>query len=89
MTSQSATIMNETGMHARPASLFLSTATKFKSEVTIFKNGKAANAKSLISILSLCITVGTEIQISAEGEDEREAVETLVKLVESKFGEAL
>jgi phosphocarrier protein HPr len=88
MISQTVTVTNQTGIHARPAALFLSTASKFKANLTVTKNGKNANAKSLLSLLSLGITKDSEITISAEGEDEKEAVAKLVELVESKFGEA-
>jgi Phosphotransferase System HPr (HPr) Family len=87
MISQNVTVMNKTGIHARPASQFISAATKFKSDITISKNGKVGNAKSMINILGLGISAGTEIVISAEGVDEKEAVEALVALVKSKFGE--
>jgi phosphocarrier protein HPr len=87
MTSQTLKVDNESGLHARPASLFLQKATSFKSNITVSKNGKSGNAKSLLGLLSLGINKNSEITISAEGEDEKEAVAALVKLVESKFGE--
>jgi phosphocarrier protein HPr len=87
MTSQTVKVMNQTGIHARPASLFINAASSFKSNITISKNGKSGTAKSLLSLLALGISKDSEIAIAAEGEDEREAVATLVKLVESKFGE--
>lgn len=87
MTSQTVMIRNQTGIHARPASLFINTASAFKSEITVTKNGKSGSAKSLMSILALGLTKGSEIIISADGEDEKEAVAALAKLVESKFGE--
>jgi phosphocarrier protein HPr len=87
MTSQTVMVTNESGIHARPASLFLQAATSFKSNITITKNEKSGNAKSLLGLLSLGIKKGSEITINAEGEDEKEAVTALVKLVASKFGE--
>ena len=87
MISRNITIENKTGIHARPASLFISTASKFKSNITLENNGKKGNAKSMINILGLCITAGSEVTITADGEDETQAVEALVKLIESKFGE--
>lgn len=87
MTSQTVIITNQTGIHARPASLFIHTASAFKSNITIAKNGKNGTAKSLVSLLALGINKGSEITISAEGEDEKEAVAALVGLVKSKFGE--
>lgn len=87
MTSQTVKVTNESGIHARPASLFLQAATSFKSDITVTKNGKNGNAKSLLSLLSLGIKKDTEIAINADGEDEKEAVTVLVKLVESRFSE--
>jgi phosphocarrier protein HPr len=88
MISQNVIVTNQTGIHARPAALFISAASKFKANLTVTKNGKSGNAKSLLSLLSLGISKDSEITISAEGEDEKEAVAKLVELVESKFGEA-
>jgi phosphocarrier protein HPr len=87
MNSQTVKVTNESGIHARPASLFLQAATFFKSNITITKNEKSGNAKSLLGLLSLGIKKDTEITINAEGEDEKEAVTELIKLVASKFGE--
>jgi phosphocarrier protein len=88
MISQNVIVTNQTGIHARPAALFISAASKFKANLTVTKNGKSGNAKSLLSLLSLGISKDSEITISAEGEDEKEAVAKLVELVDSKFGEA-
>jgi phosphocarrier protein HPr len=87
MISQTVTVTNQTGIHARPAALFLSTASKFKAELTVSKDGKNGNAKSLVSLLSLGIKKDSAITITAVGEDEQEAVTALVNLVETKFGE--
>lgn len=88
MISRDVMVTNKTGMHARPASDFAAVAGKFKSNITVYnKAGKKANGKSLINILVLGITKDSTITITAEGEDEAEAIEHLVKLVESKFGE--
>jgi phosphocarrier protein len=87
MISRNITIENKTGIHARPASLFINTASKFKSNITIENKGKKGNAKSMINILGLCITAGSEVTISAEGEDEVQALDALVSLIKSKFGE--
>lgn len=88
MISREVKVTNSTGLHARPASLFVGAASKFKSSITITKDTKQGNAKSILSVLSLAITNGSSVTISAEGEDAAEAVETLVNLIKSKFGEA-
>jgi phosphotransferase system HPr (HPr) family protein len=87
MISQKVTIMNETGLHARPASVFANTAAKFKSELVLHKGEKRANAKSILGVLSLGISKGTEITISAEGPDEEEAVSRLTELIRQNFNE--
>ncbi|MGI5857730.1 MAG: HPr family phosphocarrier protein [Tepidanaerobacteraceae bacterium] len=87
MYQQNVTVKNKTGLHARPAALFVQTANKFKSEVFIEKEGKKVNAKSIMGVMSLAVSQGTPIIISAQGEDEKEAVLKLVELIESKFGE--
>ena len=80
-------ITNKSGIHARPASVFVQTATKFKSKVKITAKGKTVDAKSILMVMSMGLVKGTEIVISAEGEDATQAVTTLVDLVNSKFGE--
>lgn len=87
MVSQKVTVTNETGLHARPASILVSESSKFKSELTIHKGGKQANAKSLLSVLTLGVSKGTEITITAQGPDEEEAVKSLVMLAKTGFGE--
>lgn len=83
MVEQTFVIKNETGLHARPASLFVQKAAKYKSVIKIKKDGKEANAKSIISVLSLGAGKGSEIIISADGEDEQEAVDGLVELLDN------
>lgn len=87
MTEATTTIENKTGIHARPASLFVQTASKFKSKVQIKAKGKTVDAKSILMIMSMGLVKGTEITISADGEDEAEAVKTLKELVDAKFNE--
>ncbi|HVI39249.1 MAG TPA: HPr family phosphocarrier protein [Anaerovoracaceae bacterium] len=87
MISETITITNETGLHARPASVFVSTAAKFKSELMLQKGEKQINAKSIMGVLSLGITKGTDIIITAQGPDEEEAVSALVELARSNFNE--
>ena len=87
MISKAITITNETGLHARPASMFVNTASKFKSELMVKKGEKRVNAKSILAILSMGITKGAEITISADGADEEEAMNALTALAESNFDE--
>ncbi len=87
MTEATTTIENKTGIHARPASLFVQTASKFKSKVQIKAKGKTVDAKSILMIMSMGLVKGTEITISADGPDEADAVQTLKDLVDAKFNE--
>lgn len=80
-------IKNESGMHARPASIFVKKANQFKADIEIESNGKKINAKSIMGILSLGISKGDEISIIADGEDGEDAVNNLIELVENEFGE--
>lgn len=89
MYSKRTVIKNKTGLHARPASEFIAVAGKLQSRITIKKlsDGQDANAKSIVMLLSLGLHQGEEIEITARGEDEVEAVDTLIQLVDSGFGE--
>lgn len=81
MTRRLAVVNLKTGLHARPAALFVQEANKFSSEVFVEKDQKIVNAKSIMGIMSLAISSGTEIYISAEGSDAELAVNALVELV--------
>ncbi|MDR3589072.1 MAG: HPr family phosphocarrier protein [Negativicutes bacterium] len=74
-------ITNKTGLHARPAAQFIKEACKYKSSISVFKNGKKADAKSIIGILGLGIAQGAEITVQASGEDEDQAIMELEKLI--------
>ncbi|MEM2249506.1 MAG: HPr family phosphocarrier protein [Candidatus Bathyarchaeia archaeon] len=80
-------LRNKVGLHARPAALFVRTAAKFKSRITVSKNDRTADAKSILSVLSLGAEKGDCIVIRTEGEDEVEAMEALKALIENNFGE--
>ncbi len=85
MYAKKTAIMNKTGLHARPAAEFVAAAGKFKSRITLKRmdNNKEANVKSIVFVLSLGLAKGTEVEIAAIGEDEVEAVDTLVNLLET------
>ena len=80
-------VQNQVGLHARPATFFIQNANEFKSTVWVEKEERRVNSKSLLGVLSLGIVGGTTIRIIADGPDEEEAVESLVKLVQSGFTE--
>lgn len=87
MYSQEVKVQNQVGLHARPATFFIQKANEFKSSIWIEKEERRVNAKSLLGVLSLGIVGGVDIRIIADGSDENDAVDTLVKLVESGFVE--
>lgn len=87
MFSKNVVVQNQVGLHARPATFFIQKANEFKSSVWVEKDERKVNAKSLLGVLSLGITKGTTINIIADGSDENEAVEVLVRLIASNFTE--
>ena len=87
MFSREIVITNQVGLYARPATFFIQKANEFKSAMTVEKEDRKVNAKSLLGVLSLGITKGTRITIAAEGQDEEEAVNALCALISSNFGE--
>lgn len=82
------TINNKVGLHARPASIFVREASKFKSTIKVRNGGREANAKSILNVLTLGADQGSVITISAEGEDAEQALQALQALHASNFGEA-
>lgn len=81
------TLSNKLGLHVRPAALLAQKASSFSSEVRLVKNGQEVNAKSIMGVMGLAAEYGSSLIIKAWGEDEAQAVEGLVQLFESKFGE--
>ena len=76
------TIKNEEGLHARPATDFCKTASQFKSKIRIIKDGEEFEAKSMLMVLCVGAAQGDEIEITAEGEDEQEAVHALIETLD-------
>jgi phosphocarrier protein len=87
MTSRAVVVSNQLGLHARAAARFVHLATRFVSQIRVARDAKVMDGKSIMGILLLAAARGTTITISAEGLDEADAVEALVRLVESGFGE--
>ena len=83
------TVINPNGIHARPASIFVQECKKFQSKVTVenIAAGKSKDAKSILGVMSLGMTKGTEIKITAEGPDEDAAIEAIAAKIESGCGE--
>ncbi|NLY43260.1 MAG: HPr family phosphocarrier protein [Clostridiaceae bacterium] len=87
MISREVVVQNQVGLHARPATFFIQKANEFKSSIWVKKGERKVNAKSLLGVLSLGISKGTEITIIADGVDEEIAIEAMVKLINSNFEE--
>lgn len=81
------TLQNASGLHARPAKIFSRAAAAHAAEVSVEKDGRRVNAKSVLSLLTLDCHQGDEILISVEGEDAEGALADLVALVEARLGE--
>jgi phosphotransferase system HPr (HPr) family protein len=83
-------VEHKVGLHARPAALFVKSANTFSSEITLqnlTRDSEPANAKSILGVLASEVHMNDRIRITAEGEDEEEAITTLCNLIESNFGE--
>jgi len=87
MTEGKVKVINRAGIHARPSALLVQTTKNFKCNIYIEKNSDRINAKSIMGIITLGATYGTELKIIADGPGEEEAVLILQKLFESKFEE--
>ena len=85
MVSRSIKIKNSVGLHARPATFFVQKANCFKCSIWVEKEDCRVNAKSLLGVLSLGISGGTDVTVIADGADEAAAVDALTALVESDF----
>ena len=87
MYMKEATVNNQVGLHARPATFFIQKANEFKSSIWVEKDDRRVNAKSLLGVLSLGIVKGTTINLIADGPDEEAAIKALVELIDSEFTE--
>ncbi|MBO5007559.1 MAG: HPr family phosphocarrier protein [Clostridia bacterium] len=87
MISREIIVQNEVGLHARPATFFIQKANEFKSLITIARDERKVNAKSLLGVLSLGITRGTAVLLTADGPDENEALDELEALIMSNFAD--
>jgi catabolite repression HPr-like protein len=84
MIEQKVEVKLKTGLQARPAALFVQEANRFTSEVFLERNGKKVNAKSIMGLMSLAVSSGTEITLIADGTDEEEAVRHLTEFVQKE-----
>jgi phosphocarrier protein len=87
MVEQTVTIQNRLGLHARACSVFVKEAAKFASHVSVARDEIEVNGKSILGVMMLAAEMGARITIKADGKDEQEALQALVKVVNDKFGE--
>lgn len=87
MVEQTTVIKNRAGIHARPAAMIVQVAGKFKSRIFLEKGEDRINAKSIMGIITLGAGYDTSLKVIAEGEDEAEAAEALVRLIDKRFEE--
>jgi phosphotransferase system HPr (HPr) family protein len=87
MIEREVVIKNALGLHARPAALIVKISSKFESQIWLEKDGQKADGKSILSVMTLAVPYDTKIKVCANGKDEKEAVDSIVKLIEDKFNE--
>ena len=85
--SKTFTLVNEVGLHARPASMIVKLMLQFEADVFIEKDGKRVNGKSIMGILMLAAGKGSQIRVEVDGSDAQKALESVEQLILSKFGE--
>ena len=83
----SATILNKRGLHARASAKIVEASARFQSEIHVVKDGNAVNGRSIMGLMMLAASIGSEVGITAEGPDQEEALKAILALVEAKFGE--
>ena len=87
MVSRELVIINRLGLHARAAAKLVATAGRFSSAVRIERDGKGADAKSIMAVMMLAAGKGTPVTVHAEGDDEATALEAVAELINDRFGE--
>jgi len=87
LTERALTLLNVLGLHARAAAQLVHVASRFRSRITLSKDGRTVDAKSILGVLMLSAARGDRLVLTAAGEDEAEAVEAVEALILSRFGE--
>jgi phosphocarrier protein len=80
-------IPNKRGLHARASAKVVEASARFQSDIHIIKDGTAVNGRSIMGLMMLAASIGSEVEITAEGPDAAEALKAILALVEAKFGE--
>lgn len=87
MIQKTLQIKNRAGLHTRPAAMLVKLAAKFKSNILLERDGFEINAKSIVGVMTLAAEFGSELELEIDGDDEHEAMEAIVELFETGFGE--
>ncbi|MGB0713586.1 MAG: HPr family phosphocarrier protein [Gammaproteobacteria bacterium] len=87
MLETQVTIVNRLGLHARAAAKFVNTASAYSSEILIGSDGREVNGKSIMGVMMLAASKGTQLTLKSNGPDEEEARDALIKLIGERFGE--
>ena len=87
MNARPVTIVNKLGLHARAATRLVNCASAFESEVRIVRGARVINAKSIMGVLTLAASKGTELTVETEGPDQEPALQAVVDLIADRFGE--
>jgi phosphocarrier protein HPr len=87
MVQQEVTIQNRLGLHARACTVFVKEAAKFAAHIYVERDGLEVNGKSILGVMMLAAEMGARITLKADGKDETEALEAMVRVVNNKFGE--
>jgi phosphocarrier protein len=82
-----AIIQNKRGLHARASAKIVEASARFQSEINVMKDGSAVNGRSIMGLMMLAASIGSEIEITTEGPDAQEALTAMLALVDAKFGE--
>ncbi len=89
MTEEMVTVPNKLGIHARPAALIVRAAVEFDCDIWVKSPADKVNAKSIMGVMTLAASGGTAVTVSADGKEEREAVDAVVEIIKSGFGEEM
>jgi len=87
MIRKKITIVNDAGLHARPAAALVKLASKYESDFYIHMYGYKVNGKSILGVMTLAAEQGAELELELDGPDEQEAIKSIVELIDSGFGE--
>lgn len=89
MITREVTIINKLGLHARPSAMLVTTTSRFKSEVVLIKGDTEVNGKSIMGVMMLAAEKGSQVKVQCDGPDEEAAMQAIVEVIESGFGEEI